>query len=67
LTLAFELRQQRVRLAIELLRILRLDNLGECLLEPYPEKEPDVRAINHICDRINFKICRPQIGQASLL
>jgi hypothetical protein len=54
--LAFELRQQRIRLALELLRILRLDNLGERLLKLYPEKEPYVHAINHICDRINFKI-----------
>jgi hypothetical protein len=50
LTLAFELRQQRIRLALELLRILRLRNLGERLLELYPEKEPDVQSINHICD-----------------
>jgi hypothetical protein len=61
LTLAFELRQQRIRLALELLRILRLDNLGERLLELYSEKEPDGHAVHHICDRINFKICRPQM------
>jgi hypothetical protein len=30
-------------------------------LELYPDKEPDVHAINRICDRINFKICRPQM------
>jgi hypothetical protein len=30
-------------------------------LELYPEKEPDVHAINHICDRINSNICRPQM------
>jgi hypothetical protein len=40
---------------------LRLDNLGERLLELYPEKEPDVYAINHICDRIDFKMCCPQM------
>jgi hypothetical protein len=59
LTLVFKLHQQRIRLALELLWILRPDNLEECLLELYPEKEPDVHAMNHICDRINFKICRP--------
>jgi hypothetical protein len=59
LTLTFELRQQLIRLALELLHILRLDNLGERLLKLYPEKEPGVHAINHICDRINFKIWRP--------
>jgi hypothetical protein len=40
---------------------LRFDNLGERSLELYPEKEPDVHAINHTCDRINFKICGPQM------
>jgi hypothetical protein len=30
-------------------------------LELYPEKEPDMHAINRICDRIDFKICRPQM------
>jgi hypothetical protein len=59
--LAFELRRQRIRLTLELLRILRFDNLGKRRLELYPEREPDVHAINHICDRINFKICRPQM------
>jgi hypothetical protein len=61
LTLAFALRQQRIRLALELLPILRLDNLDAHLLELYPEKETYVHAINHICDRINFKIYRPQM------
>jgi hypothetical protein len=61
LTAAFELRQQRICLALELLRILRLDNLGERLLELSPEKEPDVHVINRISDGINFKICRPQM------
>jgi hypothetical protein len=57
----FELRQQRFRLALELLRILRVDDLGKRLLELLPEKEPNVQAIDHICGRINFKICRPQM------
>jgi hypothetical protein len=59
LTLAFELHQQRIRLALELLQILRLDNLGERLLELYSEKELGVHALDHICDGIDFKICRP--------
>jgi hypothetical protein len=62
ISLALELPQQRIRLVLELLRILRLDNIGEPLLELYPEKEPDRHAINHICDRIDLKICRPPMG-----
>jgi hypothetical protein len=60
LTLAFDLRDRRVRSAIQLLGLLHLPHLVEPLLNVYPEKEPDLHIINIICERINFNICCPQ-------
>jgi hypothetical protein len=60
LTLLFELRIERICSALQLLRIIKSENLTEHLLEFYHAIKPDNGQLETISDALNIKICRLQ-------
>jgi hypothetical protein len=60
LTILFDLHRGRVRSALQLLHILKDENVTESLLEFCPEIEPGNGQLETICYAFNIKIRRPQ-------
>jgi hypothetical protein len=49
-----------MRFELQLLRILKSENVTERLLEFHPESEPDNGQFETTCDALTIKLCRPQ-------
>jgi hypothetical protein len=60
---AFDLRSERIQIAIAILQIINCRELIDSLLGMYPEKPADPTIVATICEEINFRICQPQTSE----